>query len=254
MKTRGNKKNNQKGKTKKPLIVGDIVLAQWRGWHFFGNYYPAIIKTILADGMYGVEFENEDNEDEDIIHYDELSKNEIKNFPDDFQYDGPLIRRKSPPEASTPTKCSPLMESTPLNNHPNNTDVATSVASMVAQSASKSKMLKDIASGDAMVMTHDADASDGTLSDIDSDDAKVTTQDSDASEQSLSGLGIEADATIVISSHLANVHGVGDDMLIPRDVMEKVAASLSDFGIEEVMVFGGILPLKFLDCGILEGY
>ena len=90
MKTRGNKKNNQKGKTKKPLIVnvGDIVLAQWRGWHFEGNYYPAIIKAVFDDGMYGVEFEDE------IV--DMLSENEIKNFPDDFQYDGPLIKRKSP--------------------------------------------------------------------------------------------------------------------------------------------------------------
>ena len=153
MKTRGNKKNNQKGKTKKPLIVnvGDIVLAQWRGWHFEGNYYPAIIKAVFDDGMYGVEFEDE------IV--DVLSENEIKNFPDDFQYDGPLIKRKSPPEASTPTKYLSPAESTPINNHPNYTDVATNVASMVALSASKSKKLKDIDSDDGMVMTHDSDAS-----------------------------------------------------------------------------------------------
>ena len=72
--------------------------------------------------------------------------------------------------------------------------------------------------------------------------------------------GIEPDvptaAEIVIDSNMVNFHGEATDenTFLPRAVMIQVAASLSNFGTKDDLVYGGILPLQVTNANIVAGH
>ena len=70
--------------------------------------------------------------------------------------------------------------------------------------------------------------------------------------------GIEPDvptaAEIVIDSNMVNFHGEDENTFLPHAVMTQVAASLSNVGIKDDLVYGGILPLQVTNANIVAGH